>query len=494
MISQRPRAARPRLLLNRAMKNSACCALLAACMFAPQASAAPVEYVKICDTYGAGYFYVPGTDSCGYSGGASYKQTTAYGTITNTPGVNSAAYGLHSFSYGDQSLAVGNNAWAGGDPTSASPGPLGGIEAINGMAPGSAFFNAGTTAMGENAQAGAGADGQINSTAVGESALANAKGASAFGQASNASGDFSTAYGVSSTSSGSYSVANGVMATASGTGATAIGGKSNASGDYSIAMGHSAAATQTGSIAVGHNASSTGANAIAIGTNASATGSVAVGNNSAASNGGAALGDFASARGNKSAAFGYGAVASGANSVAFGNGAVATGNNSVAVGAGSVASGANTFSVGSPSQLRRITNIAPGTGPNDAVNMVQYNGGLASTLKQANAYSDNGFAQAVSEANKYTDQQVFGGNASLSNLKRDAFSGIAAAVAMGSGDMPSAAGKTRFSMHTSLFENYTGVGASVAHRFDTEIPLSVDAGFAHAADENVGRVGFSVEF
>ena len=28
------------------------------------ASAAPVEYVKICSLYGAGYFYVPGTDTC----------------------------------------------------------------------------------------------------------------------------------------------------------------------------------------------------------------------------------------------------------------------------------------------------------------------------------------------------------------------------------------------------------------------------------------------
>ncbi len=26
--------------------------------------AEPVEYVKICDTYGKGYFYIPGTDTC----------------------------------------------------------------------------------------------------------------------------------------------------------------------------------------------------------------------------------------------------------------------------------------------------------------------------------------------------------------------------------------------------------------------------------------------
>ena len=30
----------------------------------PVAKAAPVEYVRVCSTYGAGFFYVPGTDSC----------------------------------------------------------------------------------------------------------------------------------------------------------------------------------------------------------------------------------------------------------------------------------------------------------------------------------------------------------------------------------------------------------------------------------------------
>ena len=30
----------------------------------PVKKAAPVEYVRVCSTYGAGFFYVPGTDSC----------------------------------------------------------------------------------------------------------------------------------------------------------------------------------------------------------------------------------------------------------------------------------------------------------------------------------------------------------------------------------------------------------------------------------------------
>ena len=31
--------------------------------------AEPVEYVKICDTYGKGFFYIPGTDTCLKIGG-----------------------------------------------------------------------------------------------------------------------------------------------------------------------------------------------------------------------------------------------------------------------------------------------------------------------------------------------------------------------------------------------------------------------------------------
>ena len=30
----------------------------------PMRKAAPVEYVKVCDAYGAGFFYIPGTDTC----------------------------------------------------------------------------------------------------------------------------------------------------------------------------------------------------------------------------------------------------------------------------------------------------------------------------------------------------------------------------------------------------------------------------------------------
>ena len=35
----------------------------------PTRKAAPVAYVRICDAYGAGFFYIPGTDTCLKVGG-----------------------------------------------------------------------------------------------------------------------------------------------------------------------------------------------------------------------------------------------------------------------------------------------------------------------------------------------------------------------------------------------------------------------------------------
>jgi autotransporter adhesin len=140
---------------------------------------------------------------------------------------------------------------------------------------------------------------------------------------------------------------------------------------------------------MGHNASSTGDNAIAIGTNAKATGSVAVGNAALASNGGAAFGDLS--------------TATGTNSAAFGTGAKATAANSAAIGSNSIADVENTVSVGSAGHERRIANVAAGVNTTDAVNVGQLNAGLASTLAQANSYTDNQF--------KKLDRKSSGGTA-----------------------------------------------------------------------------------
>ena len=47
----------------------------------PTRKAAPVNYVRICDAYGAGFFYIPGTDTCLKVGGLALFQTN----LSNTP-------------------------------------------------------------------------------------------------------------------------------------------------------------------------------------------------------------------------------------------------------------------------------------------------------------------------------------------------------------------------------------------------------------------------
>jgi autotransporter adhesin len=79
-------------------------------------------------------------------------------------------------------------------------------------------------------------------------------------------------------------------------------------------------------------------------------------------------------------------------------------------------------------------------------------------------------------------------------LKSNVYSGIAASIAMGSAPTPSAPGKTTFTLQSGFFENYAGVGVAFAHRLNTDMPIDIEGGFAHAGGENVGRVGLSIEF
>jgi len=55
----------------------------------PSRKAAPVEYVRVCDAYGAGFFFIPGTQTCLRIGGrvrADYAYSPAQTTLTVTAG------------------------------------------------------------------------------------------------------------------------------------------------------------------------------------------------------------------------------------------------------------------------------------------------------------------------------------------------------------------------------------------------------------------------
>src|ERR1700730_16213774 len=44
----------------------------------PARQAAPIEYVRICDAYGAGFFYIPGTDTCLRGGGFALTELRGF--------------------------------------------------------------------------------------------------------------------------------------------------------------------------------------------------------------------------------------------------------------------------------------------------------------------------------------------------------------------------------------------------------------------------------
>ena len=308
-------------------------------------------------------------------------------------------------------------------------------------------------ACGDGAYAAGGGTVATGSTAFGTVASADGAGSTSVG--SNA-GSGATAAGVTSIGANTNrGVAAGIFSTAIGAGdATATAARS--SGSYAVAIG-------------GGDASNSGATA-------AGTQSVAIGSQSSASAGlSTAVGAVSTASGASSTALGNGSTASAANSTAIGTGATATAANSVAIGAGSTATAANTVSMGAAGNQRRVTNVAAGVDPTDAVNVAQLNA----------AVGNAGALQT--QLNSLTDYAT--------ESRREARQGVAAAIAMGSAPMPSAPGKITYAVNTGFFKSETAGGVSFAYRFDTARPMAFNFGYAYGGGSSHGlRAGIAGEF
>jgi autotransporter adhesin len=137
--------------------------------------------------------------------------------------------------------------------------------------------------------------------------------------------------------------------------------------------------------------------------NIGTTGSTAVATNT--------ISGAAAASGTQSVAVGGGAVATGNNATAIGDKANASANNSVAIGANSIANRANAVSVGAEGSERQIVNVAAGTSGTDAVNLNQLN-------------------DAMSQQSNTFNQQITGLQNSINTVSKNAYAGVAAAMAM----------------------------------------------------------------
>ncbi|WP_026225414.1 MULTISPECIES: YadA family autotransporter adhesin [Paraburkholderia] len=167
--------------------------------------------------------------------------------------------------------------------------------------------------------------------------------------------------------------------------------------------------TGVGSTVAGANASATADNAVAVGTNAAATG---------------------------------------VNSTAIGTGSQAGNANSVALGQGSVTDRDNSVSVGSAGHERQITNVAAGTADTDAVNVGQMNSSVA---------------QGVQQANNYTDQRINATNQAINDVAKNAYAGIAAAMAMPN-MTPSGPGKTIVAAGGATYKGGSAAAVGATYR------------------------------
>ncbi|MEX3811976.1 YadA-like family protein [Paraburkholderia sp. BR13439] len=156
----------------------------------------------------------------------------------------------------------------------------------------------------------------------------------------------------------------------------------------------------------------------------------------------------AAAPGDNATAVGANAAASGVNSTAIGTGSQAANANSVALGQGSSTDRDNSVSVGSATQQRQITNVAAGTADTDAVNVGQMNSSVA---------------QGVQQANNYTDQRINATNQAINDVAKNAYAGIAAAMAMPN-MTPSGPGKTIVAAGGATYKGGSAAAVGATYR------------------------------
>lgn len=136
-------------------------------------------------------------------------------------------------------------------------------------------------------------------------------------------------------------------------------------------------------------------------------------------------GGAAQAAGDNSVAMGARARAEGSGTTAVGSDAKATASNSVALGANSVADRSNTVSVGQAGAERQITHVAAGSRGTDAANIAQLTRATAAATEQANAYTDQRYAQLHRDL-KQQDSTLSAGIAgamAMANLPRSMVAG-----------------------------------------------------------------------
>jgi hypothetical protein len=125
-------------------------------------------------------------------------------------------------------------------------------------------------------------------------------------------------------------------------------------------------------------------------------------------------------------------------------------------------------------------------------NLATTNANLATT--NANLATTNANVAALGAGLATTNQNLIGVRSLAFSIRREAREGAASAMALSTAPMPSAPGRTSWTVNAAEFHGQPGGGGSVAHRLVTSARFAVTAGFAFSGASNGGRVGFSGEF
>ncbi|WP_028584801.1 YadA C-terminal domain-containing protein [Desulfogranum mediterraneum] len=238
--------------------------------------------------------------------------------------------------------------------------------------------------------------------------------------------------------------------------------------------------------------------------------------NSAISSTRAATAWLSSAPGGSSTASGSGSIASGpgassrtndtaigAHSTVSADGGTAIGQNarieagassSVALGKDSVASEPNTVSVGSPGNERRLTNLAPGLKPTDAVNRGQLDRTNARVATNSQNIRRNRSEISHNRTNIQQNREGINSlSSSLDELRNESRAGIAAAAALIE-LMPSAPGKITLNLGSASFKGEVALGLTAVHRLEAVESLMLNTGLSVSNDAVLVRAGVSWEF
>ncbi len=134
----------------------------------------------------------------------------------------------------------------------------------------------------------------------------------------------------------------------------------------------------------------------------------------------------------------------------------------------------------------RIGGVAAGTAATDAVNVGQLNTFQTGINSQLNTFQSN-----VNSRFNYLDGRI-------KDLKEDAFSGVASAIALSAAQMPSAPGKTAVSIGGGFYKSEQAVGLNVVHAVSAwgnnngTIGLGVASGTS--GGNTAGKISVGFEF